>query len=123
MKGSISQDGDGGIVALAIVNTILGGSTGGIAVLLLTKFKWIAKNFVRTSISIHCQKMYKNIRPLSHKERPELFFFQFLKQKAERGKWSFLLTLNGALAGMVSFLLILIGSFLSFYRIHVRSLH
>ena len=48
MKGSISQDGDGGIVALAIVNTILGGSTGGIAVLLLTKFKWIAKNFVRT---------------------------------------------------------------------------
>ena len=47
-------------------------------------------------------------------------FFQFLKQKAERGKWSFLLTLNGALAGMVSFL---IGSFLSFYRTHVRSLH
>ena len=30
-------------------------------------------------------------------------FLQFLKQKAERGKWSFLLTLNGALAGMVSF--------------------
>ena len=50
-------------------------------------------------------------------------FLQFLKQKAERGKWSFLLTLNGALAGMVSFLLILIGSFLSFHQIHVRSLH
>ena len=86
MKGSISQDGDGGIVALAIVNTILGGSTGGIAVLLLTKFKWIAKNFVRTSISIHCQKMYKNIHPLSHKEITELFFFSVPEAKGRARK-------------------------------------
>ena len=47
-QASISTANDGGIVALAIVNTILGGSAGGIAVLLLTKFKWIVKNFVRT---------------------------------------------------------------------------
>jgi len=70
-QASISEEGDGGIVALAIVNTILGGSAGGISVLLLTKFKWIVKNFL-------------------------------LRQHAERGKWSFLLTLNGCLAGMVS---------------------
>ena len=30
---------------------------------------------------------------------------QFLKQKSERGKWSFLLTLNGCLTGMVSSIL------------------
>ena len=28
---------------------------------------------------------------------------QFLKEKSEPGKWSFLLTLNGCLAGMVNY--------------------
>ena len=36
-QASISQPGDGGIVSLAIVNTILGGSTGGLSVLMLIK--------------------------------------------------------------------------------------
>merc|ERR1719499_2857575 len=58
---TISNPGDGGVVALAIVNTILGASTGGMSVLFLTKFVW-----------------------------------------NKTGKWSFLMTLNGALAGMVS---------------------
>ena len=34
---TISNEGDGGVVALAIVNTILGASTGGMSVLFLTK--------------------------------------------------------------------------------------
>jgi len=58
-QAQISQEGDGDVVALAIVNTILGASTGGMAVLFLNKF--------------------------------------MLKQP-----WSFLMCLNGALAGMVS---------------------
>ena len=52
-QARISKEGDGGTIALAIVNTILGGSTGGISVLLLTKFKWIVKNFVRKSSCLH----------------------------------------------------------------------
>ena len=58
-QGSISGAGDGSVVALAIVNTILGASTGGLVVLFINKF----------------------------------LFSQ---------PWSFLLTLNGALAGMVA---------------------
>jgi len=58
-QGSISQPGDGDVVALAIVNTILGASTGGLMVLFINKF------------------MFKQI-------------------------WSFTLTLNGSLAGMVA---------------------
>jgi len=58
-QGSISGAGDGSVVALAIVNTILGASTGGLAVLFINKF----------------------------------LFSQ---------PWSFLMTLNGALAGMVA---------------------
>ena len=58
-QGSISNPGDGDVVALAIVNTILGASTGGLAVLFINKF------------------MFKK-------------------------PWSFLMTLNGALAGMVA---------------------
>ena len=58
-QGSISNVGDGDIVALAIVNTILGASTGGITVLFINK----------------------------------LLFKQ---------PWSFLRTVNGALAGMVA---------------------
>ena len=58
-QGSISQVGDGDVVALAIVNTILGASTGGISVLFINKF----------------------------------LFSQ---------PWSFLMTLNGGLAGMVA---------------------
>merc|ERR1712141_729581 len=56
---TISNEGDGGVVALAIVNTILGASTGGLTVLFVNKFA--------------------------------------LKQP-----WSFLMTLNGVLAGMVA---------------------
>ena len=37
-QGSISNEGDGDTVALAIVNTILGASTGGLAVLFINKF-------------------------------------------------------------------------------------
>ena len=59
LKGSISGPDDGAVVALAIVNTILGASTGGLAVLFINKF----------------------------------LFAQ---------PWSFLMTLNGALAGMVA---------------------
>jgi len=58
-QAQISAEGDGDVVALAIVNTILGASTGGIAVLFTNKF--------------------------------------LLKQP-----WSFLMCLNGALAGMVA---------------------
>merc|ERR1719412_2542214 len=58
---AISSPGDGDVVGLAIVNTILGASTGSMSVLFLTKFLW-----------------------------------------NKTGKWSFLMTLNGALAGMVS---------------------
>ena len=58
-QGSISAADDGSVVALAIVNTILGASTGGLAVLFINKFL-------------------------------------FAKP------WSFLNTLNGALAGMVA---------------------
>jgi len=58
-QGSISGADDGAVVALAIVNTILGASTGGLAVLFINKFL-------------------------------------FAKP------WSFLNTLNGALAGMVA---------------------
>ena len=58
-QGSISAADDGSVVALAIVNTILGASTGGLVVLFINKF----------------------------------FFAQ---------PWSFLMTLNGALAGMVA---------------------
>jgi len=56
---SISNAGDGDVVGLAIVNTILGAATGGMTVLFVNKFA--------------------------------------LKQP-----WSFLMTLNGALAGMVA---------------------
>ena len=73
-------------MALAIVNTILGGSTGGIAVLLLTKFKWIAKNFVGTPISIHCQKMYKNIHSLSLTWKALNFFFPVPEAKGRAWK-------------------------------------
>ena len=38
LQGSISGPDDGSIVALAIVNTILGASTGGLAVLFINKF-------------------------------------------------------------------------------------
>ena len=58
-QGSISAADDGAVVALAIVNTILGASTGGLVVLFINKF----------------------------------LFSQ---------PWSFLMTLNGALAGMVA---------------------
>lgn len=58
-QASISNEGDGDVVALAIVNTILGASTGGMTVLFINKF--------------------------------------MLKQP-----WSFLMCLNGALAGMVA---------------------
>jgi len=58
---TITGPGDGGVVALAIVNTILGASTGGLSV---------------------------------------LFFCKFIL--AGEKKWSFLMTLNGALAGMVA---------------------
>merc|ERR1712037_631441 len=61
--GSQSTGADGGVVALAIVNTILGASMGGLSVLVLTKFLW---------------------------------------HRVGDGKWSFLMTLNGALAGMVA---------------------
>ena len=37
-KGSISGAGDASVVALAIVNTILGASTGGLVVLFINKF-------------------------------------------------------------------------------------
>ena len=37
-QGSISGADDGSVVALAIVNTILGASTGGLAVLFINKF-------------------------------------------------------------------------------------
>ena len=79
-------------------------------------------------VQVDCQELCKNFNlyslPKNVKEypstlsqgKPWTLFFQFLKQKAERGKWSFLLTLNGALAGMVRFLLILIRSFLSFIK-------
>ena len=80
----------------------------------------LCKNFNLYSLPKKCLRI--SIHSLTRKAL-NCFFLQFLKQKAERGKWSFLLTLNGALAGMVSFLLILIGSFLSFYQIHVSSLH
>ena len=58
-KLSITNPGDGAIVGKAIVNTIIGGSGGGIAV---------------------------------------LFYNKIFGGK----KWSYLLTLNGALAGMIS---------------------
>merc|ERR1711962_1738414 len=58
-QASISQPDDGAAVALAIVNTILGGCSGGLCV---------------------------------------LFFNRFVLNQP----WSFLMTLNGALAGMVS---------------------
>merc|ERR1719336_3136216 len=61
--GSQSTGADGGVVALAIVNTILGASMGGLSVLIPTKFLW---------------------------------------HRVGDGKWSFLMTLNGALAGMVA---------------------
>ena len=54
---SISKPGDPDIVALAIINSIIGGSTGGMVVLFYNKY--------------------------------------ILKQK-----WSYLMSLNGALAGM-----------------------
>lgn len=38
LQGSISGPDDGSVVALAIVNTILGASTGGLAVLFINKF-------------------------------------------------------------------------------------
>ena len=37
-QGQIAHEGDGNVVALAIVNTILGGSTGGLVVLFIHKF-------------------------------------------------------------------------------------
>jgi len=58
---TITSPGDGGVVALAIVNTILGAATGGITVLVYVKF------------------LLSGTR-----------------------KWSFLMTLNGGLAGMVA---------------------
>jgi len=58
-QASISQPGDGGVVGLAIVNTVLGACSGGLSVLFFNRF--IMKN-----------------------------------------PWSFLMTLNGALAGMVA---------------------
>jgi len=58
-QAQIAHEGDGDVVALAIVNTILGASTGGMAVLFINKF------------------MFKQ-------------------------SWSFLMCLNGALAGMVA---------------------
>jgi len=61
--GSQSAYDDGSVVALAIVNTILGASAGGLSTLLLTKFVW---------------------------------------HRVGDGRWSFLMTINGALAGMVS---------------------
>ena len=71
-KGSISGAGDASVVALAIVNTILGASTGGLVVLFINKF----------------------------------LFSQ---------PWSFLMTLNGALAGMVA---LCAGRMLQFYFHH-----
>merc|ERR1719266_2297010 len=61
-QAQISAEGDGDVVALAIVNTILGGSTGGLSVLMLIKFVW-------------------------HR----------VDKSVDSGKWSFLMTLNGAL--------------------------
>jgi len=58
-QASISQEGDGAVVGLAIVNTILGACSGGLTV---------------------------------------LFYYRFVLKYP----WSFLMTLNGALAGMVS---------------------
>ena len=56
---SISNEGDAEAIGIAIVNTILGGSAGGITALILSFF--------------------------------------------ENGKWSYLITLNGALTGTLSF--------------------
>ena len=59
LQASITKEGDGAIVGLAIVNTLIGGCGGGLSALLTNK----------------------------------LFFTK---------KWSYLVTLNGTLAGMVS---------------------
>ena len=56
---SITKRGDGEIIGLAIVNTIIGGSGGGLAVL-------------------------------------------FINKAFQNKKWSYFLTLNGTLAGMIS---------------------
>ena len=58
-QGSITNENDGATVGLAIVNTIIGGCSGGLCVLFLNK----------------------------------IFF---------KKKWSYLLTLNGTLTGMVA---------------------
>ena len=73
-------------MALAIVNTILGGSTGGIAVLLLTKFKWIAKNFVRTSISIYCQKSVKEYQSTLSQAKHWTVFFSSVPEAKGRAR-------------------------------------
>ena len=79
-QASISQPGDGAVVALAIVNTVLGASTGGVAVLCTHK--------IVTTVN------YNEV--LFNLAQPD--YWQVQKQSA----WSFVLTLNGALAGMVA---------------------
>jgi len=79
------------VIALAIVNTILGASTGGMSVLFMGKFIW-----------------------------------------GDAKKWSFLMTLNGALCGMVSmcagcnvyepWAALLIGGFAGFFFLAVHTL-
>ena len=65
MQLHISADGDASIIAIAIVNTIIGGCSGGLVVLFL--FRFVLKGSLGND-----------------------------------ARWSFLLTLNGALSGMVS---------------------
>ena len=63
-QAQIAHEGDGDLVALAIVNTILGGSTGGLAVLFINKFlfkqPWsflLCLNGALTGKNYECWKM------------------------------------------------------------------
>ena len=89
IQASISQPGDGGIVALAIVNTILGASTGGLSVLMLIKV---------TPSGL----LFSPLLPLSTPTPLPQFVWHHVDKSVDSGKWSFLMTLNGALCGMVS---------------------
>ena len=89
LQASISQPGDGGIVALAIVNTILGASTGGLSVLMLIKV---------TPSGL----LFSPLLPLPTPAPLPQFVWHHVDKSVDSGKWSFLMTLNGALCGMVS---------------------
>ena len=73
---------------MAIVNTILGASMGGLSVLVLTKVIIIIQK-LEVEVGLKSQFIMQNI------------LGQFLWHRVGDGKWSFLMTLNGALAGMV----------------------